>query len=75
MKQETLQQMPDWATAPEWAQWFAIDGDGEGFWYAKEPFKGDLWYLPNGYVFAPCGNFDPTNWRTSLQQRPQTESK
>lgn len=29
---------PDWSDAPEWAQWYAIDSDGEKTFYEKEPF-------------------------------------
>lgn len=29
---------PDWKDAPEWAEWLAMDGDGEWNWYEYEPF-------------------------------------
>lgn len=28
---------PDWSKAPDWAQWYAIDSDGVGYWYGSEP--------------------------------------
>ena len=28
---------PDWANAPDWAQWYAIDADGERRWFEEEP--------------------------------------
>lgn len=31
---------PDWDTAPEWAQWWAVDSDGRGYWYEARPWFG-----------------------------------
>ena len=28
---------PDWAGAPDWAQWWAADSDGYAYWYRDEP--------------------------------------
>ena len=28
---------PDWKDAPAWANWLAMDSDGEWYWYALEP--------------------------------------
>jgi hypothetical protein len=28
---------PDWADAPEWAQWYTIDMDGFAYWRVSEP--------------------------------------
>lgn len=39
----------DWTQAPEWANFAAMDSDGEWWWYQKEPVKdidGD--YISNG---------------------------
>lgn len=75
MKQE--QQMtysPDWSTAPDWAQWWALDANGQAYWYERKPFRGfSSWLLgfgrgvldkrislPDGYDF----------WQKSLQNRP-----
>jgi hypothetical protein len=69
MEQEILQQTPDWATAPEWAKWFAIDSDGEGYRHEEKPIRNDSqWHFGKKSEFI--GNFDPTNWKNSLQQRP-----
>jgi hypothetical protein len=75
MKQEILQQTPDWANAPEWAMYRAIDEDGEGYWFEKKPRIVDdipIWVYGGKSEFF--GNFDPTNWKNSLQQRPQIET-
>ena len=28
---------PDWNQSPSWAEWFAIDDDGEAWWYETKP--------------------------------------
>ena len=64
---------PDWSEAPEWAQWFAIDEDGEGFWAEHLPTRSHDCWLPmsikSNYSWA--GIFDATDWKNSLQQRPE----
>ena len=32
----------DWATAPEWANWFAVDSTGNGFFMSKNHLRGCL---------------------------------
>jgi hypothetical protein len=32
-----MQSKVNWAEAPEWAQYWAMDSDGEAFWYEKSP--------------------------------------
>ena len=32
---------PDWSQAPEWAQWVAMERDGEWNWYECEPTMSD----------------------------------
>ena len=35
---------PDWSSAPEWAEYLAMDGDGEWWWYEVEPtLIGRIW--------------------------------
>lgn len=59
-----------WDKAPEWAQWAAMDCDGEWWWYENEPeISHILWRRTNGLLY--CFNFPPcTNWRESKRQRP-----
>lgn len=64
----------DWNAAPEWADWFAVDEDGQGFFYAEQPnlnefgwgFAG-MWLEENvceaNYVFE--------HWRKALMERPK----
>jgi hypothetical protein len=39
---------PDWSTAPRWAQWFAVDGNGKSWWYEIKP--SPKWDSPRGMV-------------------------
>lgn len=35
---------PDWKDAPDWANWLAMDADGEWWWYERKPeFFGSYW--------------------------------
>jgi hypothetical protein len=68
---------PDWTSAPEWAQWYALDADGEAGWYDDEPPLVDglaFWDCPDTYrtlvvgsVAIPIG----IDWRLCLWQRPE----
>ncbi len=63
-----------WDQAPEWAQWAAMDGTGEWWWYEYEPIfltpaDWEEWCVPGGtcleFEFPHC-----TNWKESKRQRP-----
>jgi hypothetical protein len=56
---------PDWADAPDWANWCAMDSKGNWFWYFQKPFvSGDLWVL--------AFRTSPTRyWMHTLQERPR----
>ena len=41
---------PDWSQAPEWAEWYAIDADGQCFWYENEPIKRGNNFFPSSGV-------------------------
>jgi hypothetical protein len=41
---------PDWSEAPEWADWYAIDADGQCFWYENEPVKRGNNFFPSSGV-------------------------
>lgn len=62
-------QLP-WDKAPEWAQWAAMDEDGEWWWHNDEPYiDGTAWIPPSfifeAFYFPPC-----TNWKESKRKRP-----
>jgi len=67
---------PDWTDAPEWAQWYTIDADGDGRFREHEPeiFREECrWYgiALEGHVDndLPIG----VDWRLCKWQRPVTE--
>ncbi len=60
---------PDWKDAPEWANWMAMDCDGEWYWYADVPLAGCFYWMGGG-KFIHAG--DGPNWPDSLTGRPQT---
>jgi hypothetical protein len=41
---------PDWKDAPKWANWLAMDGDGQWWWYEDEPKLEDDIYDSLGRV-------------------------
>ncbi|EKF2781485.1 hypothetical protein OY033_002384 [Shigella flexneri] len=55
--------------APDWAEYFAINSDGMGFYYAIQPIKRTA-YWSDGNMNLSCfaGKFDPKNWEVSLQK-------
>lgn len=81
---------PSWEDAPDRAQWWAVDANGEAQWYRVEPYcddsEGACW-CPGWIKDAPRGeqidtpNFDRlvdiplgVDWRLLKRQRPQPDS-
>lgn len=59
---------PNWDDAPEWANYVAMDEDGEWFWFENEPkvqMRG--WWAEGRYRLA-C--FALENWEETLEKRP-----
>ena len=86
MKKKNLPTSPDWATAPSWAKWFAINRNGTANWFEYKPHVGDKYwhnnhesrgssmFLMKFSVTNPVFThlyFDATNWKNSLQPRLQ----
>ena len=66
---------PDWSSAPEWAQWWAVDADGAPYWFECKPISGDAKWVQihqqwardkRLYVDLPLG----IDWRETLVARP-----
>ena len=53
--------------APEWANWFARDADGMGFYYSEKPEQGPYGWFEGGES-RPMRD-DP--WQSTLQERPK----
>ena len=72
---------PDWSQAPEWANWWAMDGFNEkANWYIDKPYIDDdsedesEWNIdlrPNTETYTHAPSFDyKGDWRNSLRKRP-----
>lgn len=60
---------PDWKTAPDWAQWLAMDSGGDWYWYEKEPsLRCGVWLMPRGSLFAMAGKSTITH---PCEERPK----
>ena len=56
---------PDWSQAPEWARWYAIDGDGQRWWFEIEPTLKETTYRGKGKI-----EIDNLPERMKLFKRP-----
>ena len=73
---------PDWSQAPDWANWWAMDGfSKKANWYIDKPYLDDdsevesEWNIDlktdtETYICAPSFNYSG-NWQDSLRKRPQ----
>ena len=61
---------PSWRSAPDWANWLAMDSDGTWYWYENEPYISD-----NSSSFIAGGKClevlaDVSGWEDSVEKRP-----
>lgn len=63
---------------PDWAQYAAVDKDGEAYWYSSKPEPsciGSFWVSHGRPCLIPDGDnefiFDATDWKHSLIERPK----
>lgn len=67
---------PDWKDAPEWAQWMAMDCNGDWYFYEEKP------YIKAGQKIFSRKNGSRTEkaylyfnkWRGTIEKRPTTNS-
>lgn len=62
---------PDWDKAPEWAEWWAVDENGQCYWYERKPHISEretYWDYPDHDCDAEFAIVD--GWKESLQERP-----
>ena len=58
---------PDWADAPEWAEWLAMDKDGSWYWYSLKPIAdSDDWSYAGKIALA----YDAPSFYDTREQRP-----
>lgn len=70
---------PDWAAAPEWAQWYAVDADGAAHWCDEKPSRilgmSEWWdedhrrWSLDKQVDLPSG----IDWRLCIWRRPEAQ--
>lgn len=64
----------NWSAMPAWAEWVAMDFDGQWFWFKEQPDQGSKRWICDG-PFGPIpSSYTPTfsgDWKDSLVQRPQ----
>lgn len=62
---------------PEWAEYAAVDADGDAYWYAGKPRPlGAAWYQGGGYRASQIGpRYDASDWKNSLIERPAVAPK
>lgn len=68
-----LQPEPDWSHAPPDAQWWAMDDNGQSYWFVEYPTKHErfgYWGSSAGAILA--GETLAPAWESSLRQRPGT---
>lgn len=58
---------PSWSDAPEWANWLAMDHNGEWYWYKSEPvtMNNRYWNTDEEFEFA---GIEDNGWQDSLEQ-------
>ena len=63
---------PDWSQAPEWAGYFAMDEDGEFYYFEQSPsMTGCSWQSQSHGGVSETFNHSYTgNWQESLRKRP-----
>ena len=57
---------------PNWAQYAAVDPDGEAYWYDSKPrIFGKEWNNESGYRASLIGpHYDASDWKNSTIERP-----
>ena len=64
---------PEWKDAPEWANYRAMDSNGEWFWYECSPEGGlEVWLVSEG-DYAHAGR--DSSWKETKEERPVSSTK
>ena len=62
---------PNWEEAPDWANWWAVNEDGDSWWFECEPpLSRDQWLMNGNWNYAGNVNLNGFNWRETLTHRP-----
>jgi len=61
----------DWSQAPEWANYWAMDDDGEAYWFEEKPtIDWGVWLSQSRQRIAPDFGGAAIDWQDSLVARP-----
>lgn len=74
MSNKFLSNLPNWDTAPAWANYLAYDADGSIYYFEYEPILlATMWKIKSRVGKVDFIGFiaDTENWQTSLQKRPK----
>ena len=75
LRAELARIKPSWDEAPEWAQWFAVDGSGAHCWYETEPAMWDEFNAWDATSAEEYGKYRlilvRPDWRETLERRPE----
>ena len=69
----------DWSKAPDWAQWLAVDADGEAYWYSNTPRLSPnypQWNGAGGHIPTLAFHVEePEDYTQELYERPTTNEE
>lgn len=68
LKKANIKSTPDWSTAPDWANWRAMDADGRWYLFENKPRKSGTCWLKTTGQWA-LDYYEDRTWESSLQQR------
>ena len=61
---------PKWDDAPRWAEYLAMDSNGDWWWYEDEPVRnGGSWISSGGGDVEKCKR-DINLWKKTVERRP-----
>ena len=72
LRAELARLKPSWKDAPEWAEWIAMDDDGEWNWHMTKPS-----IISPAYHWIASNRIRPVSvidgWKDTLERRPEVE--
>lgn len=63
---------PDWSQSPKWANWWAMDANGDCYYYEDKPKMLLVTWMPTdtNNIFPSQSNYQG-DWENSLRERTQ----
>lgn len=71
-KLNELEQSIEWHLAPDWAEYVAVDFNGDMFWYEDRPTLDELEWYPDSKAIYEYKNvpLEGIDWKETLFKRP-----